>query len=254
MALTRYLETVLIDAEVTEPRVSPRLIVVTRAALAVLWLVWAAMAWWSLPRAATLQQLEHDFAAGRIASFTRADSWEYPRVWAWPIRIQFGAEDGMLIWNTSDGRTRYATPDFTRDPNELATSTSGRIIGEDNETTRWARRLDLAGIPRGVTSPAGQATQVVAFLLLLAGVGILIGGPAPVRGTRWFWFWIGQVPLGLGYLAWLASERPWTEPKPREKRQTGWFGFALLVVASIVISIVAYQVNKLLGQGTIPFS
>lgn len=252
VALTSYLEMMLVDSDVAEPRVGLRPITVVRAALVVVWLVWAALAWWSLPRPATLQQLEGDLAAGRIVSYTRADTWEYPQVWAWPTRIQFGSQGGLLIWITSDARTRYATPDFVHGPDEVPLSIGGTVLGEHNETTLLARRLDVAGIPQGATSPVGQATMVVAFLLLVVGLGVLIGGPDPARGTRWFWFWIGQLPLGLGYLAWLALERPWAAPGPGATRRSGWLGFGLLIAGGIVISILLYVARDLLGSFMVP--
>jgi hypothetical protein len=64
----------------------------------------------------------------------------------------------------------------------------------------------------GGTRPA--LLTYLSLALVLVGLGVLLAGPAPVTGSRWYWFWLGGVPFGLGLLYWLARERPWADPTP----------------------------------------
>jgi hypothetical protein len=40
----------------------------------------------------------------------------------------------------------------------------------------------------------------------------LLRAPQPRRATRWGWFWVFSIPLGLGILWWLLDEHPWSLP------------------------------------------
>ena len=61
------------------------------------------------------------------------------------------------------------------------------------------------------------ALQVIAVL-------IMVSSRQPRRMTKWGWFWILQLPLGLGLAWWVLREIPWDartelldEPGPRER-------------------------------------
>src|SRR5262249_42793991 len=71
--------------------------------------------------------------------------------------------------------------------------------------------------------------------------------------ARWFWFFLGFLPFGLGVLLWLKAERPWTEPEPpptdpktlKPKRYGGPTGFALTVCAGIVVALLLFLLRAL---------
>ena len=79
-------------------------------------------------------------------------------------------------------------------------------------------------------------------LLLMVSTLVVILGPRPRRGTRWFWFWVVGGPLSLGVPIFAVAEllRPRYEldgtvhPPGVAGRWSGLAGFALGFVLSIV--------------------
>jgi hypothetical protein len=94
---------------------------------------------------------------------------------------------------------------------------------------------------------------VLAGVIALLSLAILIQGPAPGLGTRWFWFFLGGLPYGLGVLLWLRAERPWTEPEPpapdkktgQPKRYSGLTGLGLMILGGMVVSILVALLRSL---------
>lgn len=212
-----------------------------RVGLALLWVGWAALAWWSAPRGSTVAAAHADLAGGRVAAYGFVDGvGGVETVWFAPIRMT--ASDGqpgrMFLWRTPDRRVHY-TP--------VATTAQGRQPTE-------AEQIQLA-LPDGARgrSVIPALPAVLSAILVLGSLGILIGGPAPGLGTRWFWFWLGGVPFGLGLLLWLATDRPWTEPPPRPlhpktgrpARHRGYVGFALALLAGLAVSILLALLHPL---------
>lgn len=120
---------------------------------------------------------------------------------------------------------------------EQRAGTAGRI--------RAGGGVDAAG--SGVMIWVGPNTTVnpVGILTLICLLALLVG-PKPVRGTKWAWFWFaGLMPAGLGVLAWLAFERPWTTPTGVTRRRTGWagLGWGLLgaTAASAVVTLLFWS-------------
>lgn len=105
---------------------------------------------------------------------------------------------------------------------------------------------------------------------------VVVMGPRPGRGTRWFWFWLIGLPFGLGLLALavfevlrpprlvLVSDSPGLgalsgEPDPTAsdddpasahpvapRRYSGWTGFGLSILGGILIALVAEQLAQTL--------
>jgi len=235
---------VLIDSDVAAPRTgTQRLTLIARIALAGLWLVWAAVAWWSAPRPATFEQLDSDLTAGRVVSYNRGAGWGYQRLWAAPAKVRSDTPEVMLTWATTNGRTFFATPDFR----------VGMVYGPTSEMEKLVDRLEREGIGRGVEGPVTDVASALGVLMIVAALAVLIGGPPPVRGTRWFWFWVGQLPMGLGYLAWLALERPWAAPAQENvRRRNGWLGLGLMLVGGLVLNVLTVAASRLVGEWLIP--
>ena len=80
------------------------------------------------------------------------------------------------------------------------------------------------------------------FLLLVITMLVVILGPRPRRGTRWFWFWVVGGPLAVGVPIFAVAElvRPRYElegtvhPPGVAGRWSGLAGFAIGVVLSLV--------------------
>ncbi|MGG5257667.1 hypothetical protein [Phycicoccus avicenniae] len=105
-------------------------------------------------------------------------------------------------------------------------------------------RLREAGVPAALSRPAldeltAPPSDVAALPALGLGglflAGILVG-PAPRRGTRWFWFWQAWVTLGVGVLAYAVLELLRPAAVGSVTRQRGWVGFVAAVGASLVLA------------------
>ena len=80
-------------------------------------------------------------------------------------------------------------------------------------------------------------------LVGLVGMGallvLLVGGPQPWVATKWAWFWMFGLPLGLGVLGFLLLAGPTrglSAPEHPERRLTGGKAFLLTVAVGLVWS------------------
>jgi len=219
-----------------------RVFPVLRLVLLGLWVVWAAAAWWTAPRAATIEQARADAAAERIVAHQWADSFgdaSRSSLWFTPLWFTSGVQSTqqVLIWRTGFGRVHYTQVE----PTTPGFGSGISVEGAPSESDQLRLRLpqDAVGTPVPYLAP------VLATVLALVCLAILLG-TAPGLGTRWFWFFLGGLPFGLGVLLWLRAERPWTEPEPpapdsktgQPKRYSGLTGLGLTILAGIAISIV----------------
>ncbi|GIF76222.1 hypothetical protein Asi02nite_57400 [Asanoa siamensis] len=221
-----------------------------RVGLALLWVAWAVVTWWSAPRAATIAEAQADAAAGRIVAHYWADSFAASAndtLWFAPPQVStiYDGPAQMLVWRAGFGRVHYAlVADIVTEPGPR-----GLVVVEPNPADPLR-----AALPAGQHgNPIPSVASVLALTIALVCFAVLIQGPAPKLGTRWFWFFLGLLPFGLGVLLWLRAERPWTEPEPpapdkktgQPKRYTGLTGLGLLIVGGIVISILVALLRSL---------
>jgi hypothetical protein len=220
---------------------------VLRLVLLGLWVVWAAAAWWTAPRAATVEQASADAAAHRIVAHQWTDSFgdaSRSSLWFTPLWFTSGVQSTqqVLIWRTGFGRVHYTEVQPPTPGSEFSIG-----LPSDFEQLRALLPQDSGGTPVPYFAP------VLATVLALICLAILIQGPAPGLGTRWFWFFLGGLPFGLGVLLWLRAERPWTEPEPpapdrktgQPKRYSGLTGLGLTILGGIAISIVVALLRSL---------
>jgi len=117
----------------------------------------------------------------------------------------------------------------------VRTSPSSRLtaLQPGLEVTREQRRVD-GGQLFGFQVPSALA--IPAFLLFLAGLGLLMAGPRPWRATRWAWFWLLMPPVGIVVYLVLSGPTPGI-PGPRnpERRLTGGWAFLLSLVLTAVL-------------------
>ncbi|MFC8850825.1 MULTISPECIES: hypothetical protein [unclassified Micromonospora] len=215
--------------------------------MALCWLAWAVLAWWAAPRASDVGQLEGDLAAGRVVTFHRGDGWQRRGAfWGATPNPGLGWQGPMVAWSLPDGRIRYADVGV---PPVGPESTPG---GEDDRLARLARPWQSAGAP---------AHRITAAAVVLGWLAMLVVGPDPVAGTRWFWFWLGSLPFGVGVLAWLYRER-WRPPArqpyrqgmalPVADRRSGWAGLGWTLLAGLGLSLAVAALRGLLGGALIP--
>jgi hypothetical protein len=225
-----------------------------RIGLVVLWILWAALAWWTSPRHADTERMRADFDTGRVVAFEFADSLDGRGPWGVSLTFRFAPQSNeILVWRTPDWRLHYTTFDLPLD----AVDQAGTPL---SETHRMIEDY-LAGhqdTTLGGTRPA--LLTYLSLALVLVGLGVLLAGPDPVIGTRWYWFWFGFIPFGLGLLYWLAKERPWTDPPPRPidrktgrpARREGLTGFLVQLASGFVVSLVVLGLGALLGNAVVP--
>jgi hypothetical protein len=229
---------------------------IARLGLVLLWVVAAGLSWWTAPQEETYDQAGRDLAAGRVVAYQWGDRWDDDTTQRW-FGSRTPASSGstlgpLFVWRTTDGRVHWVDAGQF---DEVDAGPDARYSGPG--ATALARDVEARG--------AGNQTLVVSWLsavvswagvvLGLAFLGVVIWGPAPVRGTRWFWFWLGALaPYGLGLLFWLVRDRPWvpsatSDGRPRDR---GLAGFAIGFLSTIAVSIVLLVLHEVLGEFWVP--
>jgi hypothetical protein len=168
----------------------------------------------------------------------------------------------LFAWRTPDGRVYWTDTDnfdqvtTTRAVDPASYSGPGAVgIAQDLRAGGLEHRA-------GEVHPLGVAVAVTGIGLVLAAVflGVVVAGPAPVLGTRWFWFWlVSTAPYSLGMLFWLSRDRPWLRPVvpaampgDRERRDRGILGLGLGILATILISLLLLTLHEALGDRWVP--
>jgi hypothetical protein len=118
-------------------------------------------------------------------------------------------------------------------------------LAADLEASQWhGRAVNHSALADAAVAAGG--------LLALITLAAIIGGPAPVRGTRFYWFWVALLPYGLGVLFWLITERPWSSRPGPAKPTNGLTGFATLFLGSWALHALTVGLRVLLGPSVIP--
>lgn len=233
---------------------------VARIALVGAWCLWAVAAWWSAPRPAEVDDARADIAADRVTVYQWADTWHRPTVSLWgtvPELRSWGHNGPLFVWRTNEGRTYYAAADAaTAEPPLVGAAEPSRPQTEAIRAAVMASLLDTARPLHGDVRPAYRYLPMLIGLVCLA---VIVLGPAPALGTRWYWFWLTTgAPLGLGVLAWLAVERPWSaRPGPMSEpgvdiRRRGLRGLLIAVVASVALAALGFVLRELFGTWAFP--
>ncbi|MBM0277745.1 hypothetical protein [Micromonospora tarensis] len=220
-----------------------------RWGLPLLWVLWAGLAWWVEPRESTEAQLDRDLAAGRVVTYQRADGWADGAYWGSRPDPQPAARGWLHVWTVPSGQIRYAPvepPDAESYP------------AEPDLSAHAVRDARLAAVAGPWQSGGDSAHRIAATAGLLSGaltvlwLGRLVGGAPPRAGTRWFWFWVGLLPVGVGVLAWTYREL-WRPPSTAVgDRGSGWRGVGWLVLAGIGISLLVSVARIVFGTRAVP--
>jgi hypothetical protein len=229
-----------------------------RLALVLLWVVAAALSWWTAPRETGFEQARQDVAAGRVTAYQWGSEWDggSNRLFATPQLASSSPLGPLFAWRTSDGRIHWAdTDDFdevtsTRPADRTYAGVGAQFIGDQLTGRRFEDRL----------IPLGRIVDGIGIVLAVTFLSVLLAGPAPVRGTKWFWWWVGVlVPYGMGIVFWLLRDRPWVITEERvartpgaDPRDRGWAGLAAGILASLLISLLVWGLSDLLGTRWVP--
>lgn len=232
-----------------DPRRSDR---VFGAVMVALWVAWLVLTLVTQTRLVTPERLDADLAAGRVATWqvvqldTSDDGWSWSRgVEHSPAGATTDAEIERALTSSGNPAIAYWTDGWfassrVLDPNGLANGTNGA-----------EQRIRAAGVP--TPDRLDDPTLVfdlrqdwavwAAAPLLLMFLGSVLLGPAPTRGTRWFWFWQAWVTFGLGVLAYAVWEQVRPAPTPgtpgAPRRRGGWQGVGIAIGCSILLGALA---------------
>ncbi|MDG4764609.1 hypothetical protein O7632_10920 [Solwaraspora sp. WMMD406] len=231
---------------------------VLRLALVMLWLVAAGTAWWTTPRQQSYEQAKADVAAGRVVAYQWGDNWGARNgAWFSPAPLRSSGDLGPLfVWRTEAGRVYWTNTEVSGEVTLTDTADAENFSGPG--AAGLAKDLRSAGLEQriGGVHSVGQIGTQVGFVLGVVCLAVIVGGPAPVRGTRWYWFWLVYlVPYGLGMVFWLARDRPWTGTAAAPlnlldgatpPRDSGFVGFGLGLLAAIVISFLTMALHGIL--------
>ena len=207
-----------------------------RLALVLLWLVAAVTAGWTAPREVAYARAQADILDGRVTAYQWGTYWDDDQPGRWfgrPTLVSTQERGPLFAWQLPDGRVRWTD--------------TGRV---DDGTASLARAAQSAGLPgpRTRLAPLGRVVDGISLALGLVFLAVVIRGPAPALGTRWYWFWVGALPpYGIGFLFWLVRERPWSRPAapdPR-RRDRGFLGLVTALLLAFAVSIVRFLVGGL---------
>jgi hypothetical protein len=146
---------------------------------------------------------------------------------------------GILVWRT------WGSPGW-----HVAAQSDLSFVGDDHrepaseESAELVAQLRAAQVPMKPyefsQGPPFKGIAVVGALLVLV---LLVSGPAPRVGTRWFWFWVlVNTPAALGFVAYAVLElvgiRRRPDPPP-DRRLSGVVGFIGALLASLALGFLA---------------
>ncbi len=217
--------------------------------LVVAWAVWLVALWVVQPRLVPQEFLAGELAQGRPTSFSVVTVTQDRG--AGPI-----AMDRLEVSSVSDeDRAAALAGDYSGPAVSIAYWVDApvaqlRVVDPNGLSSEvpaaLARDLAAAGVPEATPgrlwlNPPAQRTYTAGALLLLVSTIVVIFGPRPRRGTRWFWFWLVGGPLSVGVAIFAVAEliRPRYEPAgtvhPRgvAGRWNGLTGFAAGIVLSM---------------------
>ncbi|WP_151523227.1 hypothetical protein [Serinicoccus kebangsaanensis] len=158
-----------------------------------------------------------------------------------------------VVYTVEGSRPRLVVPD------RIAPSVSSWGSWVESEVEWIQEDLLTSGLPSTVAvhaqSPVVRAHGLLGLVLAGGTLALVLFGPAPRHGNRWFWFWLIGLPAGLGALAYAVWEvGGWRDHRApaADRRSGGGYGFlGLLGWGSL--SVIAWQLlTWLLGATVIP--
>ncbi|MEU7904963.1 hypothetical protein [Actinoplanes sp. NPDC049118] len=237
---------------------------VLRAVLLAMWLLASAASWWSAPRPASYAEAKAAVAEKRLTAYQWGDSWDTQvshLIWFDGAELtSTGTIGPLFVWRTGDGRVRWT------DTEKFDEVTVNGAVAENDYSgpgaTGLAQDLVAAGVAdrTGAVDTTGPWLAGAGLVLALLVLGVIVAGPAPVLGTRWFWFWLTlTAPYGLGLVFWLLRDRPWSRTaRPalgadgRQRRDRGFLGLLIGILASLLVSALVLVLNMALGDWWVP--
>ncbi len=235
---------------------------VLRVAVVLGWVAWAAIAWWSAPRESSAAQARADLAAQRLTYHEWGTGWENDGgiVGPFPGGLERGNTGPTLLWHTTDGRRYFTTVDNAALDEDNRPVDGKPLLVSGPEANALETELQAGAADRPFDLPLGTIQGLLPVAAAVLFLWVLLAAPAPVIGTKWFWFWlVAGVPLGLGLLWWLARERPWSSraeprvsPLGEDRPLKWWAGIGISIIAGLAISLALAGLRGSLGEVVVP--
>ena len=233
--------------------------------LIIWWAGWLASLWAAQPRMVPQDVVVDELTAGRATAYRVVVVEEHgDGLFDGTDRIEISpasdADDGVVD-GAADGR--QLTVAYWVD----APIGGLRVLDTDglgsDAPTEVAERFRAAGVPEAaagdlyVRSPAGR-TYTAGALLMALTLALVVLGPRPSRGTRWFWFWLLFAPLFLAVPLFAVAERlrprRWPEGTEHPKGVAGrWNGLTGLAVGVLLSLATTAALRALAGASPIWF-
>ncbi len=228
--------------------------------LLVAWAVWLVALWVAQPRLVSQDFMAADLAQGRVISYRLVTINEDGArgLMSGPYRLDvYPASEPVNDALDSDADGRRVTIAYwvdtpvaglrVLDPDQLS---SGAPAALASLRSAGAPEAPATALFRG--SPA-QTVYTAGTLLLLACALVVIVGPRPRRGTRWFWFWMTGGPFSVGVPIFAVVEllRPRYEspdtvhPSGVAGRWSGLAGFGIGILLSMGGGLVVMNLTAL---------
>jgi len=217
--------------------------------LLVAWAAWLVAVWVTQPRLVPQDFAADELAQGRATAYSvvTVDEDRGRGGPSGPYRLDVEPVSEQDLPESLDG-TYSGTPVTVAywvdapvaqlrvvDPNGLPSDIPAGLV----------QQLTASGVPEAAPSELwfhpSERVSNAGVLLTLASLVVVILGPRPRRGTRWFWFWLLGGPWSVGIAVFAVAElvRPRYElegtvyPKGVAGRWSGLAGFALGFVLAI---------------------
>jgi hypothetical protein len=188
---------------------------VAGAVLVAGWVVWFAVLWVGQARVVSVATLEDDLRAGRVLAFREVllEPADQGSEWVDTPGLGYGPVDGegRLTDDSAVEETGAGVTLTYRVDGPVATQRVLDLGGDRATVTAVEDRLRAEGVPpdlslgHELTRRTGGPGQL-SGLLGLVTFGLIVLGPRPGRGSRWFWFWLLPAPFALGVLAYAVVE------------------------------------------------
>lgn len=187
------------------------------------WLAWLAAVFVVQPRLVPQGLLADDLAQGRVTSYrvvtVEEDGRRGPASGPYRVNVYPAAADlSEVVEGEVDDRpvtVAYWVDSPVAalrvlDPDEPSSDTTAEVV--DGFRAAGMPEASAGAFFRGL--PANGAYNA-ASVLLVATTLVVILGPRPRRGTRWFWFWLIGGPLAVAVPVFAVAEllRPKYEPE-----------------------------------------
>ncbi|MGL5866179.1 MAG: hypothetical protein ACRCYX_09965 [Dermatophilaceae bacterium] len=228
------------------------------------WVAWATLAWQSQPRVVGLAHLDADLAAGRVTSYAVVaevhleDAWPAgrsprfgPAGTTWPAQPQ----NHRVVWVVDSALAPVRTLDPARSLDDADTGPGAAARPDARAVGRLVAER-VRPVDAGTLNDAAGRADGLAILLGVSAFLLVVVGPSPTRGTRWCWFWVCWMSLGVGVVGYAVAEllrpRAVSDADRPPGRAAGGVGVGLAMVGSALVSLALAGLEDLLGPLVVP--